>query len=409
MSRKLYFECSSGISGDMSVAALLDLGADEAAVLRAIDSMGFDDVKIEIKRVSKNGIDACDFNVICKDSAYDHDMEYLHGHEHEHHHGHEHHHEHHGILEITDIINRADMTGKAKKLAIRIFDIIAAAEAKAHNTTRENVHFHEVGAVDSIIDIAAFAVCMDSIGIDEVIIPRLVDGKGFIRCQHGVIPVPVPAVLNIAEAEGLNLQISDTEGELVTPTGAAVAAAVKTGERLPDGFKIIKSGLGAGKRNYDVPSLLRVMIIEEDNGGGVFKLETNIDDCTGEILGYTAEMLLKEGALDVYYTPIYMKKNRPAYLLSVICSDTDIEKLEKIIFQNTTTIGIRRFRAERTTLEREAVELSTSLGNIQAKKCEIYGRTRVYPEYESVKELCQKTGMPYIDAFRIIFSECNAE
>ena len=411
MAKKLYFECASGISGDMTAAALIDLGADRAALDRALNSLDIGGFEVKISRVKKSGIDACDFNVILQHDNHDHDMEYLHGHEHNHghEHGHEHNHghghAHRGLNEITEIINRADLTEGARALAHRIFRILAEAEAKAHAVEPDSVHFHEVGAVDSIVDIIAAAVCADSLGIDSVIVPALTEGSGFVRCQHGVIPVPVPAVVNIAEANGLTLKMSGVRGELVTPTGAAIAAALKTESELPESFKIVKCGIGAGKREYEVTGILRAMIIEADSKDAVYKLETNIDDCNGEALGYTLERLFDAGAKDVYYSPVYMKKNRPAYVLNVICEADKAEACEKIIFENTTTIGIRRIKTKRTILERTFETVLTSLGEVKIKKCFTDGFERAYPEYESICEICKKHGIAYYDAYRTIIGE----
>lgn len=206
----------------------------------------------------------------------------------------------------------------------------------------DQVHFHEVGAVDSIVDIVAAAVCIDNLAPDEVIVTGLSEGSGFVRCQHGMIPVPVPAVLNIVQAYGLTLVPTGIQGELVTPTGAAIVAAIRTKETLPASFKCTRTGLGAGKRTYERPSLLRAMMLEteeNDEKDTIWKLECNIDDCTGEALGYCMGKLLRSGARDVHYIPVYMKKNRPAYQLDVICDDTTRETLENIIFAETTTIG----------------------------------------------------------------------
>ncbi|WP_286805999.1 nickel pincer cofactor biosynthesis protein LarC [Acetobacterium sp. MES1] len=373
MSQTLYLECYSGISGDMTVAALLDLGADQQLLKKALKSLPITGFETVISRVKKAGLDVCDFQVILDQDNHDHDMAYLHGDDHHHqgekhthhhltepghHHPHQekknHSHDHRGLPEIVEIINQAQITDHAKALAIRIFSIIADAEAKAHGVDRERVHFHEVGAVDSIVDIVAVAVCLDNLNIREVIVPDVYEGRGFVRCQHGVIPVPVPAVTHIAASHQLNLHITDTNGELITPTGAAIVAAIKTCDQLPRQFAIEKTGIGAGKRTYDRPSLLRAMLITDKSkkNGDIYKLETNIDDCGGEILGFVMERLFEAGARDVHYIPVYMKKNRPAYLLNVICSEADIETLEQIIFEETTTIGIRRIQMESTGLKR---------------------------------------------------------
>lgn len=259
MSKTLYLECYSGISGDMTVAALLDLGADREVLKESLKSLPVGGFRTEITRVKKSGLDACDFSVILEQDNHDHDMEYLHGSEksytghhehshevnHEHHHGHthshEHPHEHRGMKEITEIIQKSEMTVRAKKMAMRVFDILAQAESKAHGVPVEEVHFHEVGAVDSIVDIAAIAICMDNLDISNVIVPVLYEGTGFIRCQHGQIPVPVPAVTHIAETHKLKLKITDIQGELVTPTGAAVVAAFRTSGQITGRFYYVEN------------------------------------------------------------------------------------------------------------------------------------------------------------------------
>ena len=304
--KSLYLECNAGISGDMLVAALMDLGADKDALAKALDSIPAKGFSYNISRVSKAGVDCCDFDVIldAEHENHDHDMAFLHGsevahehehchehhhehtheHEHEHHHEHEHEHEHHhehehehehaphehhhkhehrGLKEVVAIINATQMTDAARALALKIFDIIAEAEGKAHAVAKEDVHFHEVGAIDSIVDIVAIAVCADSLGVKSVIVPELCEGRGTVRCQHGVLPVPVPATANIMQRFGFNVRLLPVQGEFVTPTGAAAAAALKTSDELPEQFKILAIGLGAGKRSYERPSILRTLLIED--------------------------------------------------------------------------------------------------------------------------------------------------
>ncbi len=303
---------------------------------------------------------------------------------------------------MTAIINSLDMTDRAREIAIKTFRIVAEAEAKAHNRSIEEVHFHEVGAIDSIVDIVAAAVCFDQLGITEVILPRLCEGSGSIRCQHGILPVPVPAVMNIASAHGLPLAITSRQGELVTPTGAAFAAAVMTSTRLPEVIRPEKVGLGAGKREYEQPSILRAVLLreeEKEEQTGIWKLETNIDDSTGEQLGYAMECLMEAGARDVFYTPIYMKKNRPAWLLSIIVEEKDISRMEQIIFRETTTIGIRRQKMERTVLPRHKDKIMTGFGELEVKVCGAPGEQRVYPEYESAARIAREQGVPLRDVY----------
>ena len=447
MGKTLYLECYSGISGDMTVAALLDLGADRGVLDKALYSLPVSGFRIQISRVKKSGFDACDFNVILEHDNHDHDMEYLHGHEHEmeHHYNHEHTHsaeyhyhdhehthaaehpdhehthehshehshtheyshphEHRGMREITEIIQGSEMTDRAKKMALHVFDILAHAESKAHGVIVEEVYFHEVGAIDSIVDIAAIAVCMDNLDITDVIVPVLYEGTGFIRCQHGQIPVPVPAVAHIAEDHHLKLKITDIQGELVTPTGAAVVAAFCTSEKLPEDFSILKSGLGAGKREYRCPGILRAMLIQTESADAkltdtVWKLETDIDDCSGEVMGHVLKLLMANGAREAHYMPIYTKKNRPAYTLTVICKETDRENLENLIFAETTTIGIRRGKMQRTILKRELCTFETLLGSATVKICTLPdGQIRCYPEYDSVAELAERNQISFHEAY----------
>lgn len=468
MGKTLYLECYSGISGDMTVAALLDLGADRLVLDRVLKSLKVSGFETKISRVVKSGIDACDFDVVLdkEHENHDHDMEYLHGHHHkghennhfydhnhahedeaEHFHSHEHnhahgagsaqdhhHHEHRGIKEITYIIEHSAMTENAKKIALCIFEILAEAESKAHNVPVDQVHFHEVGAVDSIVDIVSVAVCLDDLDVTEVIVPVLWEGRGTVRCQHGILPIPVPAVANIVSANHLYLKMTEVEGELVTPTGAAIVAAVKTKDKLPETFEIQKIGIGAGKRQYECPGILRAMIISEsteqakgrdkvkaqteefknpeirnnpkaenqETKDTIIKMETNIDDCSGEVLGFVMERLMKAGARDVHYVPVFMKKNRPAWVLNVICKEEDMEMLQNIIFEETTTIGIRYSIMERTILPRETRTLPTPWGEVQVKVCTLNGKEQLYPEYESVAQLSREKEIPFTEIYRYI-------
>lgn len=287
MTRLLYLECTAGISGDMAAAALLDAGASEEVVRRALDSLDVEGFAVEINRVVKSGLDVCDFAVVL-DAAHenhDHDMAYLHGREREDGRereeggdregscvggdGYGHSHDggegaghHRGPREIEAIIDGATMTEEAKATARRIFELVAQAEARAHGVPLGDVHFHEVGAVDSIADIVAIAAAVDDLNVDGVVVTDLPCGRGTVRCQHGLIPVPAPATAFIAEACGLPLTPSTVEGELVTPTGAAVAGALRTQGALPERFTIQRIGMGAGKRAYDTSGILRAMIVE---------------------------------------------------------------------------------------------------------------------------------------------------
>ena len=412
MSKTLYLECCSGISGDMMTAALLDLGADVEVLRKALKSLPVDGYEIKISRVKKAGLDVCDFNVVL-DAAHenhDHDMEYLHGHQKEQREGHGHghvSHEHRSLADILKLIEMGDLTPRAKQTASDIFCILGEAEARAHGVPGDQVHFHEVGAVDSIVDIVSAAVCLYNLEITDVIVEELYEGRGTIRCQHGILPIPVPAVVNIAQKHHLNLRITDVEGELVTPTGAAIAAAIRTKERLPEHFSIQRVGMGAGKRSYACAGILRAMLICGEEQGMylrdfVCRLETNIDDCSGEMLGFLMERLMEAGAKDVSYTPIYMKKNRPAYQVTVICRDEDADRMEDIIFEETTTIGIRKIKMERSILKRDIRTISTEFGEMKVKVCELPSGERIYPEYEEAVKICRKYGISYYEVCRRI-------
>lgn len=311
--------------------------------------------------------------------------------------------------EIREILSNTVMTETARALALRIFDILARAESKAHNVPVDQVHFHEVGAVDSIVDIVSVAVCFDNLGINEVFVPFLCDGQGTVRCQHGILPIPVPAVQNICAAEGLRIRPSGVDGELVTPTGAAAAAALRTRERLPESYYIRRTGTGAGKRAYNCPGILRIHEIEwdEDQTDAVICLETNIDDCTGEALGFVMEALLEAGARDVHYSPVFMKKNRPGWLLRVICDEEKVSEMERLIFLHTTTIGIRRQRMARTVLPRQERTVETSLGPVRVKVCQAEGKNGCYPEYSSIADICRKTGKSYEETICMVRKEIN--
>lgn len=435
MGKILYLECNSGISGDMTVGALLDLGADKQAFTKALQSLGVDGYHLHFGRTTKCGLDAYDFDVHLEDEGNDHihgsdhgndhdhdhgnyhdhghdrasgnahDHAHDHGHSDAHDHSHDHSHVHRNLQDIYAIIDRLDSNNRVKAMVKRMFDIVAEAESKAHGIPVEEVHFHEVGAIDSIVDIIGVAVCVDSLGVDEIVVSPLSEGYGSVRCQHGVIPVPVPATANIVSAHGLKLRLTDNAGEMVTPTGAAIAAALGTRKNLPSSFQILKTGLGAGKKDFKQANVLRAMLLlEEEEGAGenMWVLEANIDDCSGETFGFAMESLLEAGAADVWYTPVFMKKNRPAYMLSLICREEEISRMEDILFIQTTTIGVRRYPVSRTILDRKKRKVTTEFGEAEVKICTYKGRTFCYPEFESVRSICRQNGLDYQTVYSII-------
>ena len=409
----LYLDCASGISGDMTVGALLDLGASREKLVRALDSLGVSGYHLHFGRTKKCGIDAYDFDVHLEEEEHHHDHEHSHDehnhshdeHDHEHHHDHEHTHEHEhshdhahthdhmhphvhrNIHDIFEIIDRLDASDRVKNLARRMFEIVAGAESKAHGIPVSEVHFHEVGAIDSIVDVISAAFCLED-----------------------------PATANIAAAQGLELTLRDVEGEMVTPTGAAIAAAFRTEAALPKKYQIEKIGIGAGNKDFAHANILRAMLLTDKtvdvetgkeglDASSMWVLEANLDDCTGEALGYAMEVLLEAGARDVWYTPAYMKKNRPAYVLHVLTTAEKREELEQLVFSCTTTIGVRRYPVERTILPREVKEIQTRYGAAKVKICKRGGVDTCYPEYESVRAICRETGKRFMEVFHGVMED----
>ena len=420
MGKILYLECNSGISGDMTVGALLDLGADQETLKRALDSMGLEGYHLHFGRKEICGLDAFDFDVHLEEHKDKHGENHVHSHGEVHDHGHTdahhhiHSHIHRNLYDVYEIIDRLDSNDHVKDPAKRMFSIVAEAEAKAHGLPIDQVHFHEVGAIDSIIDIVSVAVCVDNLGIEEVAVSPLCEGHGHVHCQHGILPVPVPATANIVSSHGLELRFTDNEGEMVTPTGAAIAAALRTKKGLPSGCRLLKIGMGAGNKTFRQANVLRIMLLEEMEEENEAKttikgsleeavninrqmwvLEANLDDSTGEMLGFAMEALLEAGAADVWYSPIFMKKNRPAYQLSVLCKEDVRERLEDILFVHTTTIGIRRYPAERTVLERQIQQVETKYGVVDVKVCCYKNKAFCYPEYESIRKICRDKGIDF--------------
>lgn len=427
--KTLYFECFSGISGDMTVGALLDLGASRELLLEAIDSLKIDGYKIKIESVQKCGITATKFDVILENEEsghnhddHDHNHDHNHNHDHDHDHddhendhdhnhdhdhddhnhnhddhGHEHHHR--GLKEIRTIINNSAISENAKQISLGVFEVLAEAEGKVHGVSKEDVHFHEVGAIDSIIDIVGIAVCLDNLKIDRFACSKLYEGQGHVQCQHGMVPVPAPATLELCVKNNIPLHITDSQGEMITPTGAALIASLKPEfSPLPDG-NITGVGVGAGTKDFKHANILRVYMMETQDVASnpyvdtVILIETNVDDSNGEHLGYAIEKLLEAGALDVYYTPIFMKKNRPAYTLSVLCEKDKESEIIKKIFEHTTAIGVKKQEIERVKMERKFETVGTVYGEVVLKHCQYEDVIKTYFEYESLKNCARNNNV----------------
>lgn len=379
--KTLYFDCSSGISGNMVLGALLEIVGDTDYFLQELKKLKLNGYHIEISSKIKNGITATYVDVVLENEHHSHEEK--------------HHHDYRNLQDIETIIDHSELENECKLLAKRIFQRVAKAESKVHHKPIEEVHFHEVGAIDSIIDIVGTAILIQKIHPDQIISSIVNDGHGFITCAHGTLAVPVPATCEIFADSDVIVKQIDIETELVTPTGAAIIAELATQFTTLPAISIQTIGWGSGFKELAIPNVLKVYWGEiQDKKQEIMIMETNIDDCSGEILGYTIEKLLQNGALDVFYTPIFMKKNRPGYCLSVICKPDMKDILQDIIFSETTTIGIRYTIEERTELPREIVDIETEYGTVKAKKILHQENTYLYPEYESIKKLAMENNMP---------------
>ncbi|HEX3077007.1 MAG TPA: nickel pincer cofactor biosynthesis protein LarC [Lachnospiraceae bacterium] len=484
--RILYFDCFSGISGNMALGALLDLGIEVDQLNEELRKVKVDGWHLHVTDVKKNGIGAKYVDVHLKDEhgqehdadgfGHEHNHEHSHeadGHEHNHEHSHEadghehghghsheaeghshsHEHSHNGdghthshehthegeghshhhahvhrtYGDILRIIDESTISENAKKLSKNIFYRVAKAEAKVHQEPVDEVHFHEVGAIDSIIDIIGTAILIDMVKPDRIYASIVNDGYGFTYCQHGQIPIPVPATVEIfSDANVLCRQI-DIDKELVTPTGAAIIAELASEYGQMPLMKVARTGYGAGKRDIKIPNVLRVVMgesIEETVpktnsisdkvvetevnpvvstiSDKIMVMETNIDDSSPEILGYVMELLLEAGALDVFYTSIQMKKNRPATKLTVLCKENLREAMERILFTETTTIGIRVRKEDRTILNREPMQIDTKFGKLLVKKTSFHDIIKIMPEYESAKQLAMENSVPLREVYNSI-------
>ncbi len=400
--KALYFDCFSGISGDMTVAALLDLGINKDVFLRELEKLNIGGYRIEISEKVKCGIKGTDFNVILE-------HEHNHSHEDDHHNQHQHQHQHHhhhedarNLQDICHIIDESGLNDSVKKLSKEIFKEVAKAEAYVHDKPIDEVHFHEVGAVDSIVDIVGASICINLLGVEKIFSSALHEGQGTIECAHGILPVPVPAVMQMLRSSNIPVITEDVHTELVTPTGIAIIKTVACNfGKMPD-MVIESAGYGMGKRETGGFNALRVVLGElniEKNTDMIISMRTNIDDISPEIIGYTMERLFESGALDVYQIPIHMKKNRTGTMLCVMCKDEDKEKLAGIIFSETGSLGIRYSAMQRMIQSRETVSFATRFGEIRAK---LYGDAGKFtPEYDD----CVRAAKEYKVSLNDVYNE----
>ncbi len=433
--KTLYLDIFSGISGDMLIGALIDLGVDAHKLEHELEKLKLDGYHLHITRKQKSGIEGVKFDVHLAD-AHEHD----HGHEHHHHelehdhrhdHGHEHHHHDHDeehdhhhddsrtFAEIKKLITKSKLSPWVKKKSVAVFQRIAEAEGKIHGMPPAKVHFHEVGAVDSIVDIVGACIALEMLGKPCVLAAPVIEGVGWVNCAHGRFPIPAPATLAILGARGVGITQTDEPHELVTPTGAALLAEFVESFAPMSGLVAEKIGFGLGTRdNQTRPNVLRAVLgemqkhrtsnIEHRTSNTpasasrldwetdrVAVLETNLDDISGEVLGHFMEQALAAGALDVFHTPIQMKKNRPGVLLTVLCAETEADKFSELILRETSAFGVRRTLAERRKLKREFIKVKTSFGDVTVKLGKLNGRVvQAAPEFESCRKLAERAKVP---------------
>jgi pyridinium-3,5-bisthiocarboxylic acid mononucleotide nickel chelatase len=382
--RTLHFDCFSGISGDMTLAALFDAGVDPDAVRSVLDSFGLP-ITLEVERVKRNGIAATYVNVVAPDQT---DYRFL--------------------PDVEAILNKGRMTVRQRELALSIFRKLAEAEAIVHGMPIEKVHFHEVGALDSIADIAGSAVAIDLLGVERITCRSVPPGSGTVKCAHGIMPVPAPATAVLLK--GMPLAKAPVTGELVTPTGAAILATVVHEFTDHPMMTVQRIGCGAGRKDFiEQPNVLRVFVGTTSDMTGqtdtVTVLETNLDDVSPEVIGYCIERLFAAGALDVFTVPIQMKKNRPGVLVSVIATSESAAALETILFRETGTFGVRRREERRSKLEREAVVVRTPWGPVRAK-CGWRGEIElITPEYDDCARVARENELP----LRVVYAAVTSE
>lgn len=397
----------------MAIAALLELGIVDLEYLKTeLKKLKLEDYELSLEKDMKLGMSASYFEVrvdgvpvedACQhehshgdhdhshehshshshthdqDHEHNHDHDHHHGHQHDHNHGHSHEHDHENshshshdhvhrnIYDIEEIIDNSELNQRVKDLAKRIFKFIAVAESKIHNMDYRDLHFHEVGALDSIVDIVGFSILLDAISPSKIYSSDLHVGRGFVNCAHGVMPVPAPATLEIIKDAGIPVFSRGIRGEITTPTGAAILAAVVDEYSMPDGFVVEKIGYGSGKKDLEIPNILRVSLGDiKKNSNDIIKIEFEVDDMTGEELGYLME-LADEHVLDISYKPVQMKKNRPGTSVQILCTEEKFDEISELVFEHSTTIGFRHSKVKRLVMDRSEVIHTTELGKIREK------------------------------------------
>ena len=390
----IYLDCSMGAAGDMLMAALYELLEDKQAFLDMMRSLGLPGIEISAEPAVKCGITGTHMKVLVHgseepDALHDH----LHEHAHEHSHDHEHHH-HTDLHEIEHLLSHLDLPQTVRDDALAVYHRIAEAESKVHGRPVDQIHFHEVGTLDALADVVGVCLLMHLLAPEKVYASSVHVGSGQVRCAHGILPVPAPATALLLS--GVPIYGGAIQGELCTPTGAALLThfVTKFGE-LP-AMRLLKSGYGMGTKDFPAANCVRAMLGEQDAPTEeILELSCNLDDCTGEAIGFAMERLLDAGALDVYWTSVGMKKNRPGILLTCMCRPLDREKMVELLFRHTTTLGVRESAFRRYTLSRESKTIQTPDGDIRVKVSTGYGVTREKPEFEDLAKIARKTGKSF--------------
>jgi uncharacterized protein (TIGR00299 family) protein len=375
--RTLYFDCFAGASGDMILGALASAGADTGLLLDQLKLLSVANYEVDFSTVDRSGISATRANVrTAEEQAHRH------------------------LSGILKIINDSGLSEAVRERAARIFTRLAEAEARVHNMPVEHIHFHEVGALDAIIDVVGACVCFELLGIERFVSSGLHVGSGMVSMAHGRFPVPPPAVAELLK--GAPVYSSDIKGELVTPTGAAIISTVCEEYGPLPRMRVDATGYGAGTREYEnFPNVLRVLIGEDEASAHaatderLLMIETNVDDMSPQVFGYLMDQAFERGALDCYYTPVQMKKNRPGVLISILCRPSEREALSELLFSETTTLGLRCYEVLRRALARESVQVSTPYGIIEMKLARLNGKVvKAMPEYEQCREAARAAGIP---------------
>jgi len=373
--KTLYFDCFAGASGDMILGAMVAAGVDPDALREQLSLLNVEGFEIDFETTDRSGLSATYARVVTTDQS-----------------------KHRHLSHIRRIIEESGVTQAAKDLSLRIFTRLAEAEARVHNEPIEKVHFHEVGALDAIVDVVGAAICFDLLQIDRFVSSPLHVGSGMVQMAHGRFPIPPPAVTELLR--GVPFYSGDIKGELLTPTGAAIITTVCSEYGPIPSIKIDRTGYGAGTREYDdFPNVLRVLIGETETVDAaperLWMIETNLDDASPQIIGHVMDRVFELGALDCYFTPVQMKKNRPGVLLSVLCEATQKESLMNLLFTETTTLGIRSYEVTRRALRRSVVRVETPYGPIDVKVAHLDGRVvNEMPEFEQCRQAAAKTGVP---------------